>query len=173
MRIVRLSVLCAVAATLMMVVGPATAGAHKKKWERHTTVEFQDLPGSSGDRLSGVLSFGPEPEEPFFSAGPPAHAAAAANCIAGARVLIHHHAFQAAIDRSAGKSQISQYPVVATATTDSTGAWATTGYEASAANQLLFDQFNIEVVKTRLPPKNSRHKHVCLGAFADKTVFSY
>jgi len=37
----------------------------------------------------------------------------------------------------------------------------------------LFDSFHVEVVKKRLPPKNARHKHVCLGAFADRTVFSY
>jgi hypothetical protein len=36
----------------------------------------------------------------------------------------------------------------------------------------LFDSFHVVVVKKRLPPKNARHKHVCLGAFADKTVFS-
>jgi hypothetical protein len=29
------------------------------------------------------------------------------------------------------------------------------------------------VVKKRVPPKNARHKHVCIGAFASKTVFSY
>jgi hypothetical protein len=28
-------------------------------------------------------------------------------------------------------------------------------------------------VKKRLRPKTSRHKHVCIGAFANRTVFSY
>ncbi len=63
--------------------------------------------------------------------------------------------------------------LVATAVTNATGAWQTTAYEARAANDLLFDSFHVEVVKKRLRPKNARHKHVCIGAFASRTVFSY
>jgi hypothetical protein len=88
-------------------------------------------------------------------------------------VEIRHRAFAAAINRSAEKSQQEGAALVATTVTDATGVWQTTAYEASAANQLLFDAFFVEVVKKRLPPKNARHKHVCLGAFANKTVFSY
>jgi hypothetical protein len=66
----------------------------------------------------------------------------------------------------------SQPTLVATAVTDATGARQTTAYEAKAANDLMFHSFHVEVVKKRLSPKDARHKHVCIGAFANKTVFS-
>jgi hypothetical protein len=60
---------------------------------------------------------------------------------------------------------------VRTVTTGPTGAWQTV-YEASGASVLMFDTFQVEVSKTRLAPKNARHKHVCKGAYGNKTVFS-
>ena len=89
----------------------------------------------------------------------------AANCLKGQRVEIKH-----ALTAEGGGS--GPATLVATAVTNATGAWQTTAYEARAANDLLFDSFHVEVVKKRLRPKNARHKHVCIGAFASRTVFS-
>jgi hypothetical protein len=171
----RLIIAVAIGMTLVLTVGLSDAGAHKRKLARQTTVNFEDLPGSTGDRISGQVSLGQKPEEPPPDGGEPLARAAglAASCLKGQRVEIRHRAFAAAINRSAEKSQQEGAELVATAVTDASGAWQTTAYEASAANQLLFDAFFVEVVKKRLPPKNARHKHVCLGAFANKTVFSY
>jgi hypothetical protein len=158
----------AVAAALTLTVGIGSAGAHKKKTFTHTTIAFQALPGSTGDRISGLLSLGLPPEEPFASTalGPLASAAARGNCLRGTTVEITQFL------TSEGGGQASTPTVVATATTDATGAWQTTAYEAAGANQLKFDTFKAMVEKKRLPPKNARHKHVCFGAGANKTVFS-
>jgi hypothetical protein len=169
----RLTIAVAIGMTLVLTVGVSDAGAHKRKLARWTTVAFEDLPGSTGDRISGQVSLGQKPEEP--SGGEPLARTAglAASCLKGQTVEIRHRAFAAAINRSAEESQQEGAELVATTVTNATGAWQTTAYEASAANQLLFDAFFVEVVKKRLPPKNARHKHVCLGAFANTTVFSY
>jgi hypothetical protein len=158
----RLTLVAAIAAALVLTVGLGVASAHKRKFERHTTMAFEELPGSTGDRISGVVSLGPKPEEPFaVSAG------LAGKCLAGQRVEIKHHL------TVEGGGEAGPTTLVATATTDATGAWQTTAYEAAGANQLMFDTFLAEVVKKRLKPKNDRHKHVCIGAFENKTAFSY
>ena len=164
----RVGVLVAVVSLLSMAVGVSEAAAHKRKLPRITTVEFLDLPGSSGDRVSGVVSIGQKPADPIDGGGEPlAHTSSLpAQCIANQKVLIKH-----TLTAEGGGS--AQPTVVATAITDASGAWQSTSYEASGANQLLFDSFQIEVVKSRVPPKNGQHKHVCLGAFGNKTVFSY
>jgi hypothetical protein len=153
-------------ALVALAMGAGSAEAHKRKIQRHTTVEFQDLPGSTGDRIFGQLAIGPQPQEPLYGSGLAMASGIAGKCLAGQKVLIRHN-------YTAEGGGSDQPDVVATATTDATGAWETTSYEASGGNQLLFDSFHVEVSKTRLPPKNARHKHVCLGAFADRTVFSY
>jgi hypothetical protein len=153
----------------ILTIGVASADAHKRKVERWTTVQFQDLPGSSGDRVYGQVNLGAKPQEPIDGGGEPllAHSAGiAGRCLAGQKVLIKH-----TLTAEGGGSD--PVTLVGTTTTNATGAWEFTGYEASAANQLLFDSFQIEVAKTRLKPKNHRHKHVCLGAFGNVTTFSY
>jgi hypothetical protein len=166
----RLTIVVAIATTLVLTIGLSDAAAHKRKLERQTTVVFEELPGSSGDRISGVVSLGRPPDEgvPPGGGGEPLARTAglAANCLKGQRVEIKHNT--TAEGGGGGATSL-----VATAVTDAQGAWQTTAYEARAANDLLFDTFHVEVVKKRLPPKNARHKHVCLGAFASKTVFSY
>jgi hypothetical protein len=162
-------VVLGLAAALTLTIGVARADAHKRKLQRTTTVEFQDLPGSSGDRISGVVTIGAKPEEPVEGGAEPLRARAAgipAKCITGQKVLIKH-------TLTAEGGGADPPTVVATATTNAQGAWETTSYEASGANQLLFDTFQIEVTKKRVKPKNARHKHVCIGAFANRTVFSY
>jgi hypothetical protein len=159
----------ALVAALTLTVGLSNASAHKRKIPRQTTVVFEDLPGSSGDRISGQVSIGAPPEEPPPSYGgePLARTAGlAANCLKGQRVEIKHN-----LTAEGGGS--GPATVVANAVTNAQGAWQTTAYEARGANDLLFDSFHVEVVKKRLKPKNGRHKHVCIGAFANRTVFSY
>lgn len=166
----RLTIIVAIAAALGLTAGVGSADAHKRKLQRQTTVVFEDLPGSSGDRLSGQVSIGAPPEElPPPDGGEPLARTAglAANCLKGQKVEIKD---QPTIP---GGGTSGPNALVATAVTDAQGAWQTTAYEARAANDLLFDSFHVEVVKKRLPPKNARHKHVCIGAFADRTVFSY
>jgi hypothetical protein len=165
----RLTIVVAIAATLVLTVGLSNAGAHKRKLARPTTLVFEELPGSSGDRISGQVSIGAPPEEaPPPEGGEPLARTAglAANCLNGQRVEIKHN-----LTAEGGGSDPAT--VVANAVTNAQGAWQTTAYEARGANDLLFDSFHAEVVKKRLKPKNSRHKHVCIGAFANRTVFSY
>jgi hypothetical protein len=157
-----------VGAMSLLIAGAGSATAHKRKFERQTTVKFEDLPGSTGDRVSGQVALGRKPEEPLFGySGPLAwKAGLAAKCLSAQTVLIKH-----TLTAEGGGSDPPT--LVATAITNATGAWQTTAYEASGANQLLFDSFQIEVAKKRLKPKNFRHKHVCIGAFANTTTFSY
>jgi hypothetical protein len=164
----RLTIVVAIAATLLLAAGLSNASAHKRKIPRQTTVVFEDLPGSSGDRISGQVSIGAPPEEPPPDGGEPLARTAglAANCLKGQRVEIKHN-----LTAEGGGSDPAT--VVANAVTNAQGAWQTTAYEARAANDLMFDSFHVEVVKKRLKPKNARHKHVCIGAFANRTVFSY
>jgi hypothetical protein len=164
----RVTTFLALTAVLALTVGMADAGAHKKKTFTNTTIAFQGLPGSTGDRISGVVSLGlpPEEEPPPPPVDPLASASARGNCVRGTTVQITHFL------TSEGGGQASTPTVVATATTDASGAWQTTAYEAAGADQLKFDTFKAKVLKKRLPPKNARHKHVCFGAGANKTVFS-
>jgi hypothetical protein len=152
----------ALAASVALIVSAGSADAHKRKVERWTTVQFQELSGSAGDRIYGQVNLGPKPEEPLMARS----AGIAGKCLSGQKVLIKH-----TLTAEGGGSDPPA--LIGTTTTNTTGAWEFTSYEASAANQLLFDSFQIEVAKTRLPPKNHRHKHVCLGAFGNTTVFSY
>jgi hypothetical protein len=157
----------ALAAALTLTIGVASADAHKRKIQRWTTVQFQDLPGSTGDRVYGQLNIGAKPQEPIEGGEPlfARSAGIAGRCLAGQKVLIKH-----TITAEGGGSDPPT--LVGTTTTNATGAWEFTSYEAQAANQLLFDSFQIEVAKARLAPKNARHKHVCKGAFGNVTVFS-
>ena len=160
----RVTSLIAIVAAMALCFGVGTANAHKRKTQRNTTILFQDLPGSTGDRIYGQLALGAAPEEPFSLAMP---AAGGGNCLSGQKIEIEHN-----LTVGDGGGPAGPRTLVATAVTDATGAWETTAYEASGANQLLFDTFFAEAVKVRLKPKNDRHKHVCIGAFANKTVFS-
>jgi hypothetical protein len=164
----RLTLVAAITVAFALMVGLGTASAHKRKFERQTTVKFEDLPGSTGDRISGQVALGRKPEEPLYGAVEPLarKAGLAAKCLGGQTVFIKH-----TLTAEGGGS--AEPTLVATAVTDATGAWQTTAYEASGANQLQFDTFQIEVVKKRLKPKKARHKHVCIGAFANTTTFSY
>jgi hypothetical protein len=170
-RISRTTIVVALAASLALTLGLGSAGAHKRKIPRQTTLVFEELPGSTGDRISGRVSIGSPPEETDPGGGGggeplAATAGLAGSCLRGQRVLIRHNL---TAEGGGGGPQT----VVATAVTDATGAWQTTAYEASGANQLQFDTFKVEVEKKRMKPKNARHKHVCIGAFANRTVFSY
>jgi hypothetical protein len=157
-------VLLALAAALTLTIAVASADAHKRKVARWTTVQFQELPGASGDRVYGQVSIGAKPQEPIE---PLARSAGiAGRCLSGQKVLIKH-----TLTAEGGGSDPPT--LIGTATTNASGAWEFTSYEAQAANQLLFDSFQIEVAKARLKPKNARHKHVCKGAFGNVTVFSY
>ena len=159
----RLTFAVALAAALALTLGVGGAGAHKKKTDRQTTVAFQDVPGPGNDIVSGQVSLGRPPEEPggeFY-----ARAAKAGNCLAGQQVLIKH----TLTPEGGGAAPAT---LVTKAVTGPTGAWQA-AYEASGANLLMFDTFQIEVAKKRLKPKNARHKHVCKGAFGNKTVFSF
>jgi hypothetical protein len=169
-RTLRLTVVLALAAVLAVTLGLGSAGAHKRKIPRQTTLAFEELPGSTGDRISGQVSIGSPPEQTDPGGGgggePLARTAGlAGSCLRGQRVLIKHN-----LTSEGGGG--GEPTVVATAVTDATGAWQTTAYEASGANQFKFDTFKVEVEKKRMKPKNARHKHVCIGAFANKTVFS-
>jgi hypothetical protein len=153
---------------LTLTIGVATADGHKRKIQRWTTVQFQELPGASGDRVYGQVNIGAKPQEPIDGGGEPLARSAgiAGRCLSGQKVLIKH-----TLTAEGGGSDPPS--LIGTATTNASGAWEFTSYEAQAANQLLFDSFQIEVAKTRLKPKNARHKHVCKGAFGNVTVFSY
>ena len=161
---IRLTLAVAMAAVLVLTVGVGSAGAHKRKTDRQTTVTFEEVTGPANDIVSGQVSLGRAPEE-VFGAGLLAQAAGAGNCLAGQPVLVKH-----TLTPEGGGAAPAQ--LVKTVTTGPTGEWQAT-YEASGANLGMFDTFQIEVAKTRLPPKNARHKHVCKGAYGNKTVFSY
>jgi hypothetical protein len=162
-------IVAAATLSLTIALGVGSADAHKRKIQRWTTVQFQELPGSSGDRVYGQVNIGSKPQEPIDGGGEPLlarSAGIAGKCLSGQKVLIKH-----TLTAEGGGSDPPT--LVGTTTTNATGAWEFTSYEATAANQLLFDSFQIEVAKTRLPPKTHRHKHVCIGAFGGVTVFSY
>jgi hypothetical protein len=161
----RLTIVLAIMGALALAVGVGGAGAHKKKSERVTTVDFQDVPGPGNDVVSGQVFVGPPPELDPVTGEPVARAAAAGNCLAGQQVLVKH-----TLTPEGGGA--APAVLVTKAVTDASGAWQAV-YEASGANVGMFDTFQIEVAKTRLKPKNARHKHVCIGAFGNKTAFSY
>ncbi len=166
-----------IATSLLLTVGLGEASAKKRKIARQTTIVFEDLPGSSGDRISGQVALGSPPEEPF--GGEPLAAAAgggAARCLAGQKVLVRDLIFAAAfqpLTRATTSQGTDRGNLVATATTDASGFWQTTSFEASAGNQGLFDKISVEVVKKPLKSNNPSKQTVCLGAFANQTVFSY
>ena len=115
----RLTIVVVMAAALGLTGGIGTAGAHKRKLPRHTTVVFEDLPGSSGDRISGQVSIG-APQEPPLEGGLylARSAGLAANCLKGQRVEIKH-----ALTAEGGGGGAAT--LVATAVTNATGAWET------------------------------------------------
>jgi hypothetical protein len=161
----RLTIVLAMMSVLALTVGVGGASAHKKKTERVTTVDFQDVPGPGNDIVSGQVFVGPPPELDPGTGEPLARTAGAGNCLAGQQVLVKH----TLTPEGGGAAP----PVLVTkAVTGPTGAWQAV-YEASGANVGMFDTFQIEVAKKRLKPKNDRHKHVCIGAFGNKTAFSY
>jgi len=144
----------AAALSLAVVLGATTATAGDTgivRIKRSTTALFQDLPGSTGDRVYGQLS---------VSSGP---AKLASRCLAGQTVVIRH-----TFTKPGGGSTAPT--LVATVTTDAQGAWESTSYEAAGATQLLYDTFQIEVPKHRVPPKTVRPKRVCLAATNFTTV---
>ena len=162
----RLTLAVAMAAALALTLGVGGAGAHKKKTDRQTTVTFQDVPGPGNDIVSGQVSLGRPPEEIYPGGGEPlAYVAGRGNCLAGQQVLVKH----TLTPEGGGAAPAT---LVTKAVTGPSGAWQAV-YEASGANLLMFDTFQIEVAKKRLKPKNARHKHVCKGAFGNKTVFSF
>ena len=138
----------AAALSLALVLGATGAHAAKSsivRIDRSSTVQFEDLPGSTGDRVYGQLSVGSGP------------AKFASRCLAGQSVQIRH-----TLTKPGGGSPPPT--LVATVRTDAQGAWELTSYEAAGAAQLLYDTFQIQVVKHRLTPKGVSPKRVCLGA---------
>ena len=134
--------------SLALALGATGAHAGKSrivKIDRSTTVQFEDLPGSTGDRVFGQLSVGSGP------------AKFASRCLAGQTVVIRH-----TLTKPGGGSPPPT--PVGTVTTNAQGAWELTSYEAAGALQLLYDTFQIEVPKHRLTPKGVSPKRVCLGA---------
>lgn len=169
-------IIALMAASLLLTVGLGDASAKKRHVARHTTIDFQEGPQGSPDRISGQVLLGPEPQEPINFVGERLAAAAgggAARCLAGQKVLIRDTIFAAALRplTRAGTSQLTG-TVVATTVTDAQGFWQVTTFDAKAANQLLFDKIGVEVVKKPLKSKGGSQT-VCDGAFANKTVFSY
>jgi hypothetical protein len=130
------------------------ADAHKVKIQRSTTVGFEDLPGTTGDRVFGQVSIGAKSQ----ATSP----ALSARCLAGQQVLIKH-----TLTAPGGGSAPPK--VIGSTTTDAQGAWEFTAYEANGASQLMYDTFQIEVPKHPLL-KNARHKHICLAASGFITV---
>jgi hypothetical protein len=169
-------IIATMATALLLTVGLGQASAKKRHVARHTTIDFQEGPQGSPDRISGQVLLGPEPQEPGFFLGEPLAAAAgggAGRCLAGQKVLIRDTIFAAALRplASAGTSQLTG-TVVATTTTDAQGFWQVNSFNAQAGNQALFDKIGVEVVKKPLKSKGGSQT-VCDGAFASKTFFSY
>jgi hypothetical protein len=142
---------------LTLFFGVQSAGAHTVKIQRATTVQFEDLPGSTGDRVFGQITIGAKSQSSF--------PALAARCLAGQEVLIKH-----TLTAPGGGSPPPQ--VVGRATTDVQGAWELTSFEARGFDVQKFDTFQIEVVKHKLGKKTKNGKHVCLGASGFVTVLS-
>ena len=142
---------------LALFVGVQSAGAHTVKIERSITVEFQDLPGSTGDRVFGQVSISSRSQ----SRTP----ALAARCLAGQQVQVKH-----TLTAPGGGSP--PVTVLGTATTDAQGAWEFTSYEADGFGVQKFDTFQISVPKHKLGKKTKSGKHVCLGASDFVTVLS-
>ena len=153
----QLKALFAMAVTLALFVGVQSASAHTVKIQRTTTVQFEDLPGSTGDRVFGQVSISAKSQ----SQAP----ALAARCLAGQEVLIKH-----TLTAPGGGSP--DPTVVGKATTDATGAWEFTSYEAAGFGVQKFDTFQIEVPKHQLGKKTKSGKHVRLGASGFVTVLS-
>jgi hypothetical protein len=144
-------------AAMALLGGVQSAAAGPIKIERSTTVQFEDLPGSTGDRVFGQLSIGAKSTS--------SHPALAARCLAGQEVQIKH-----TLTAPGGGSP--PVTVVGKAATDSTGAWELASYEASGYEVQKFDTFQVEVPKHRLGRKTASGKRVCLGASGFVTVLS-
>lgn len=146
-------------AVIALLVGAQMGAAHSSaahivKIKRSTTVEFQDLPGATGDRVFGQVT--------VANSGSPA---LAARCLAGQQVLIKH-----TLTAPHGGSEPAK--VVGTATTDAQGAWEFDAYEAAGMSLQMFDTFQIEVPKHQVGNKSARGKRVCLAASGFATVYS-
>ena len=142
---------------MAVMVGVQGAAAHDARISRTATVQFQDLPGATGDRVFGQLSIGQKSQSSF--------PALAARCLAGQRVVIKH-----TLTAPGGGSAPPQ--VLGTATTDAQGAWEFSGYEANGLSVGKFDTFQIQVMKHPIGKKSHRHHHICLGANGFVTVLS-
>jgi hypothetical protein len=152
MRRVGLAGIAGLLVAIVFGVTGATAGESKiVRIDRKTTVQFEDLPGSIGDRVYGQLTVGSGP------------AKFASRCLASQTVLIRH-----TFTKPGGGSDPAT--LVATVKTDAQGAWESTSYEAAGATQLLYDTFQVEVPKHRLTPKGVSPKRVCLKATGFITV---
>ena len=153
----RAGVVLVAGALVALLVGVQSADARKLvKIQRSTTVQFQDLPGSTGDRVFGQLSISPKSQASF--------PAIASRCLAGQQVLIKH-----TLTAPGGGSPPPT--VIGSATTDAQGGWEFTGYEANGISLQRFDTFQIEIPKHPLV-KNKRRKNVCLAASGFVTVLS-
>jgi hypothetical protein len=142
----------AVIGAFMAVQGAAGAGSKKIVGvKRKITVQFQEVPGSTGDRVYGQLS---------ASSGP---AGLRSTCLAGQTVQIRH-----TLTKPGGGSPPPD--LIATVKTDPQGAWELDSYEAAGATQQRYDTFLVKAVKHRLTPKHSAVKRVCFGAFGFITV---
>jgi hypothetical protein len=167
----------ALAAALTLALGMGSASAKTLKRvvvPRQTTIQFTDLPGSSGDRISGVVSLGQPPQDPDDAMNSEPLAAKAgfnnpAKCLANQTVQIRHN-----LTAGEGGGPITEPTVVATTKTDANGAWQAF-YEASGANQLIFDTFTAEVIQRKYVKKTKKGKKklICNYAFRTTTVFSY
>jgi hypothetical protein len=153
----RAAVLLLAAAVTALLVGPQIANAHSVRIKRSTTVEFQDLPGATGDRVFGQLSIAAKSQ----GSSP----ALASRCLAGQQVLIKH-----TLTAPHGGSE--PVKVLGTAITDAQGAWEFTSYEANGISQAMFDTFQIEVPKHPIGKKSPRHQHICLAASGFVTILS-
>jgi len=144
----------AAALSVAIALGATSASAGDTgivRIDRKITVQFQDLPGTTGDRVYGQLS---------VTSGP---AKLAGRCLAFQSVVIRH-----AFTKPGGGSTTPT--PVATVKTDAQGAWELTSYEAAGAARLEYDSFQVEAPKHRLAPKRIRPKRVCLGANCFITV---
>jgi hypothetical protein len=170
-----LSALALALGMVSLLTATGASGAKKKtrSVERQTTIEFTDLPGSSGDRISGQVQLGARPEGPEECSPLPceplmarASALTPSRCLKGQRVEIRQHY----TGEGGGSVPGSEPTLVATATTDASGAWQTTAYEASGANRNLFDVLTAGV-PYRAYKKGSK-RLICLKASETRTVFS-
>lgn len=169
----RLIAVAGLVVALAIALFPAAATAHKKRFLREVTMDFQRNPAGV-DSFFGVVTSPAQaaPEEDFEPSEEPfiARSAGASNprCVRGALVELRYRpGFE-----GGGGSEF-QPTVVARTRTDKQGNWQISHEVTGTMGPGEFSTYGVAVRKNRVKPKDKKHKHICKGAFSEtKTILN-